>query len=1002
MVVGGGIGGVQASLDLAESGFKVYLVESAPTIGGVMAKLDKTFPTNDCSMCILAPKLVECGRHLNVDILTCARIEKVEGEPGNFDVTLSLSPRYIDAEKCTGCGVCPRYCPVGAVDIYNEGLVRRRAVYIDYPQAVPLVYAIDKEKCIGCGLCQNVCRPKAVRFDDKKKKTNINVGAIILAPGFTAYDPSVLGEYGYGRFRNVVTSAEFERIMNASGPYGGHIVRPSDGEIPEKVAFIQCVGSRDSRPAENGSGNGYCSSVCCMYATKESIVAQEHEPLIKPTIFFMDMRAHGRGFDRYYDRARKEHGVNYVRARVAQVEEDPQTKNLRVTYETDGGELRTEEFELVVLSVGLARPKDADYLSKVMGIGLNQYGFCKTQEFGPTQTSRPGIFVCGAFAGPKDIPETVAQASAATSAAVSLLSEGKWTLTREKEYPDETSLADEPVRIGIFVCHCGINIAGVVNVPEVAAYAKTLPNVVFTMDNIYTCSADTQEIIKEKVKVHNLNRVVVAACTPRTHEPLFQDTIREAGLNKYMFEMANIRDQDSWVHQSEPGRATEKAKDLVRMAVAKASLLRPLEAVRQKVTPAALVIGGGIAGMSAALDLADSGSSVYVVEFKQELGGNARRIYHDLAGNDVQKFLEQLISKVESHPNVKVFKGGKIEEIAGYVGSFRTKIIDSEGNTEEVVHGAVIVATGAEEYKPTEYLYGEHDSVVTQRELEEMIATDSRKLDSVKMVAMIQCVGSRTEENPLCSGICCSHAVKNAIKLKEKNSDIGVYVLYRDMRTYGFSEDYYRKARELGVIFVRYEDDEPPVVSSGDGKLSIELRDHIVNEKFRLFVDMLVLSVGIRPRGDNITLAQMLKVPLDVSGFFLEAHVKLRPVDFASDGIFLCGLAHAPKSIEESISQAKAAAGRANVILCKDEIEGEGIVCKVLEDRCRGCEWCMDVCEFGAIEMVEEEEGVRVAQVNPVMCKGCGTCASVCPSAAIVAQHFTSEQINTMIEALVE
>ncbi|MFQ5905570.1 MAG: FAD-dependent oxidoreductase, partial [bacterium] len=500
MVVGGGIGGVQASLDLAESGVRVYLVDSAPSIGGVMAKLDKTFPTNDCSMCIMAPKLVECGRHLNIDIKTCTGIQKIEGEAGNFNVTLNVHPRYIDSEKCTGCGLCPRYCPVGAVDTYNAGLVKRRAVFIDYPQAIPLVYAIDKEKCIGCGLCQSVCRAKAVIFKDREEEVRINVGAIILAPGFAEYDPTELGEYGYSRFKNVVTSTEFERMMNASGPYGGHIVRPSDGDIPERVAFIQCVGSRDDRQAGDGAGKGYCSSVCCMYATKEAIVAKEHEHLIKPTIFFMDMRAHGKGFDLYYDRARKEHGIEYTRARVAEVTEDPETKNLNVRFETDEGELKTREFELVVLSIGLDRPRDSQFLSRALGIELNMHGFCKTEELNPIQTSRPGIFVCGAFSGPKDIPETVAQASAAAGGAVSLLAEARWTLTQQKEYPEEIPLGDQPVRVGVFVCHCGINIGSVVNVPEVAEYARTLPNVVYSEGNLYTCSADTQEIIKERIK----------------------------------------------------------------------------------------------------------------------------------------------------------------------------------------------------------------------------------------------------------------------------------------------------------------------------------------------------------------------------------------------------------------------------------------------------------------------------------------------------------------------
>jgi len=1469
MVVGGGIGGIQASLDLAESGFKVYLVEKSLSIGGVMAQLDKTFPTNDCAMCILSPKLVECGRHRNIQMLTNSEVESIKGEVGNFEVRVKKHPRFVDLSKCTGCGDCTEVCPVEIPNEYEENLTNRKAIYRPFTQATPGAFGIDKrgtpscratcplhvnaqgyvaliskgkfkealqlireenplpgicgrvcthpceeecqrqrvdepvaidllkrfaadwekevvfdlkiekekkskiaiigsgpagltaaydlrkmgykvtifealpvaggmlavgipdyrlpkdilrkeisileklgieirlntpigenltledlkndgcgaifiavgahvsmklgvpgedlrgvyygveflrgvnlakkvevgekvavvgggnvavdaaraahrlganevtivyrrsreempaneeeikeaenegikilylaaptkilgkegkltqmecvrmklgqpdasgrrrpipiedseftidadmiipaigqssdlsflgshnklkliqrkrfevdpvtletnirgifaggdavtgpdtvieamaagrkaaisidcylngedmragregegtqrseievdiegvelqkrakaaalslderkgnfkevvlgfneeeaiaeaKRCLACGgcsecmQCQEACKAEALLHDMVEEEVRINVGSIILFPGFDEFDPELKEEYGYKRFPNVVSSIEFERILSASGPYQGHVTRISDNKHPKKIAWIQCVGSRDPK-----IGRGYCSSVCCVYSTKEALITKEHAPDTQTTVFYMDMRAYGKDFDKYTQRAESEYGVRYVRSRISEVEENRSTHNLSIKYEAEDGKLVSEEFEMVVLSVGLEAPRSAKDIAEKFDIKLNSYRFAKTNNFEPLKTSRPGIFVGGAFSGPKDIPETVAQASGVAAEASSILSEVRGTLVVEKKYPPEIDVSGEAPRIGIFICQCGINIGGVVNVPAVVEYAKTLPDVVYAEDNLYTCSQDTQERIKEVIKEYKLNRVVVASCTPRTHEPLFQETIREAGLNRYLFEMANIRDQNSWVHMKEPQKATEKAKDLVRMAVAKARLIEPLGTTALKVTSKGLVIGGGIAGMVAALRLAEEGYEVYLVEKNDKLGGQARDIYYTLEGENIQKFLAELIDKVKSNDNIHVFTAAKVEKIEGFVGNFKTTI-KVNSSSKELEHGIIIVATGAEEYEPSEYLYGKERRVITQRQLEKLIASGKLDVTSQSSIVMIQCVGSRDDDRPYCSSVCCSEAIKNALKVKKMNKEVNVYILYRDMRTYGFKEDYFQEAREEGVIFIRYEEDDKPQVRVNEGRLQVIAPDLILGERLLIPADLVVLGTATVPPEDNKSLSQMLKVPLNEDGFFLEAHVKLRPVDFATEGIFLCGLAHSPKFIEESISQANACVSRACTILSRDELQVEGTVARVNEVKCVGCRSCKEVCPYGAIEVKLKRilgKEKEVAEVNVALCKGCGACTASCRSGSIDLKGFSDEEILAQIGVVI-
>ncbi|NIS70364.1 MAG: FAD-dependent oxidoreductase [Proteobacteria bacterium] len=1464
LVVGGGIGGIQASLDLAELGYYVYLVESSPAIGGAMAQLDKTFPTNDCSMCILSPKLVECGRHLNIETLTYSEVLDLEGEPGHFRATIKRKPRYVDAMKCTGCGECPDVCSVRITSEFDEGLVDRKAIYRPYAQAFPNIFTIDKrerspcvmscparvnvqgyvalisqgkyeeavkliyenlplpgvlgricphpcetecnrasldepiaicdlkrfvvdrvqiepprkaeerpervaiigsgpaglsaayylslegypvtifeklstpggmlrtgipeyrlprellnaeidyirgfgvdiktnvsvgedialedlfsegfkaifiatgaykdltlnisgengegvipgvvflgrinsgqdvkigertavigggnvaidaarsalrigskrvsvlyrrsrqempandeeieealsegieieylvapitinrkskkaielrcirmrlgepdatgrrrpipiegseftveadtlipavgqapdlafifpetgvevtargtiqvdpitrqtsregifaggdavtgpgyaieaiaagkeaaisihrylnrvdlkegrepspwqkasvddllaaaqkrprekavhlppegrrdgfqevklslteeaalreaERCLNCGLCSEclqcvaVCKADAIIHDMKEEVFDIEVGSVILCPGFDGFDATRLVSYGYGRFPNVISSLQFERTLSASGPYQGSLLRPSDGTTPHRIAWIQCAGSRDMS-GENG--NEYCSSVCCMYAIKEAVIAKEHQGEVQPTIFYMDIRCQGKDFDLYFERAKQEYGVRFVRCMVSRVAERPRSKNLVISYIDENGRVAEEEFDLVVLSVGLTPAKAATELAQKLGIEFDPYGFCKTHEFSPLATSRQGIYVCGAFQGPKDIPETVAQASGAASSASSALASVKGTRVREKEYPPERDVLKEEPHIGVFVCHCGINIGGVVDVPQVREFAKGLDNVVYVEENLYTCSQDTQEKIKKAVEEYNLNRVVVASCSPRTHEPLFQETIREIGLNKYLFEMSNIRDQCSWVHMHQPVEATEKAKELVQMAVAKARLSQPLEEPVAEVIGKGLVIGGGLAGMTCALELAHQGFDCYLIEKGQDLGGNLRHIYETLEGNDAQQLLQQTVGEVVNHPRIRVLTDTEVTEFSGYMGNFKTKVRRSDRTEEELEHGAAIVATGAEELEPSEYRYGQDGRIITQRELEEKIARNRGFLSEAKTIAMIQCVGSRTDERPNCSRICCSVAVKNALKIKEINPEVDVYIFYRDIRTYGLTERYYTKARNAGITFIPYDPQDKPQVSFEASSINLSFTEPNTREQMVLNPDRLVLSAAIIPRG-NEELAKLLKVPLTEDGFFLEAHMKLRPVDFATDGIFVAGMAHFPKSMTESISQAKAAAGRAATLLSKGYVRVLPIISSVDETKCVGCGLCESLCAYGAIRVRETDQGDK-AETVAASCKGCGVCSASCPQRAVTMRHFSDGELIAQIEAL--
>ena len=891
-------------------------------------------------------------------------------------------------------------------DQYNQDISLNKAVHVYFAQAIPLITYID-ESCLylkekKCRICEAVCKNDAIDLNQQPRKEQINVGAIILAPGFEPFDPKVREEYHYGDFQNVVTSMDFERLLCSTGPYAGEILRASDRKHPHNVAWIQCIGSRQVIEG----GNSYCSAVCCTYTQKQVILTKDHDADAKCTIFHNDVRSYGKDFERYYERTEKLPGIRFFRSYPSIVKEDPVTKNVTIRYSTPEDGVIEEEFDMVVLSIGMNPPKGVEDIAKQYGIELNEHKFCKLDPTNPMVTNRPGVFVSGALQGPIDIPESVFSASGAGSQIGEMLAYRRGNLSKERIYPEERDVSQEEPRIGVFVCHCGANIGRIVDVPGTVEYCMTLPNVVYAQEQLFSCATNSAREITDKIKEEGLNRVVVAACSPRTLEPLFRDTLREAGINQYYYEMANIREHNSWVHQKEKEEATDKARDIIRMSVARACRLEPLQEFDLPVDKRALVVGGGIAGMNSALSIANQGHEVYLIEKEKELGGIARRIHTTLQGLDVQEYLRDLKSKIYSNPLIHVYHDAAITEATGYVGNFVTTVKSPRGTTA-IKHGAAVIAIGVDMYTPTEYLYGEDERVLTHLELEERITAGDEKVVGAQSLVMIQCVGCRNEDRNYCSRICCSESIKNALLLKEKNPDMDIYVLFRDVRTYGFNEDYYREAAGKGVRFIRYEPEDKPQVEPGKSDedkrpvLKVTATDYILGKKLEIDADIIALAAAVIPSAATKEIANLFKVTLSPDGFFKEAHVKLRPVEFATDGVYLCGLAHYPKFIQETINQAYGAAGRVLTLLSNDIVVASGSVCTVNEKQCMGCGACVEVCTYGALSLQETKQGKKVA-VNPVLCKGDGLCNTKCPTGAIQLRHYTDDEVLSEIDVVVQ
>ncbi|MEX1300008.1 MAG: FAD-dependent oxidoreductase, partial [Desulfotignum sp.] len=974
LVIGGGVGGIRAALDLAESRRNVLLIDKSYAIGGLMTQLDRTFPTNNCDLCTVSPYLSQGGREQYLEIRPMTRLTQLDGEAGAFSATLVTEPRYIDTDKCTACGECAKQFP-DAVR-FTPGLDPRAPTCMRYPQATPFAFSIDMNKIEDVEALKKVCKADAIVPDDTPKQTVMDVASVVLSVGADLFDPNVLDNFGGGRFDNVLTGLEYERIMSASGPFQGNLVRKSDGKPPKKVAWIQCVGSRGINRADVP----YCSSVCCMYALKEAMVTKERfGEDIETTIFFMDMRTHGKGYEEYYNRARDEYHVRMVRSRPHTILEDPDTKSLSIAYAVEDKSVQeTEEFDMVVLSTGFRVTGETRELAQNLGIDLNEHHFAQTDHFNPVQTSRPGVYVCGVFESPKDIPETMVQGSAAAAMAASNLPVSPAGLNGEEIYPPERDVRGEDPRIGVFVCDCGFEIGGVLSVSKLLDEARTRPDVVVAEAVGYGCSSESMAKIEALITKHGLNRVVLGGCSPRTHETKFQDLLRRVGLNRYLVEMVNLRDQNTWTHMNEPDKAQDKAIKMLKVGIAGVRNNRPLREHTLPMSQKALVVGGGITGMTAALKLADQGIKTYIIERAPSLGGLARSLRSTIEGETVAPFIQSLVDAVTAHTNVQVLTRSVIVDHSGMPGLYRTGIQTGvRMNYMQIDHGVTILATGALANRPALYGLGTLDNVMTQLDMDSLLADDPEKIQAMDQVVMIQCVGSREPDNPNCSRICCQAAVKNALKIKQISPDTEVFVLYRDMRTYGFLEDYYRNARELGVKFIRFSLEKRPEVREEEGGLVVRTHDFVLDSDIDITADCVVLSTGLIADDENTEdLALMFHLPRTEDNYFLEDHVKLRPVDMAQRGFFMAGTAHSPKVIKECVTQAQAAAGRALTMLAKKEINLGACVAIVDEKKCASCLICVRACPFD-VPFINAD---GVSQIDADKCHGCGVCAGECPA----------------------
>ncbi|MBI5014878.1 MAG: CoB--CoM heterodisulfide reductase iron-sulfur subunit A family protein [Deltaproteobacteria bacterium] len=994
LVIGGGFAGMQASLVLAERGHKVVLVDKRPAIGGLFPLLDNQFPTQSCGVCFMACDtptycpFVQCDLHENVDVVPFASVDRVEGQAGEFRVGLTQSASCVDPEKCTDCGACEAVCPVTVPREFGDGLETRKAVFKYYPKAVAKAYVVDRKACPpDCRKCVEACDPGAIDLDAKARRLSVDVGAVILAPGADVFPASTKEEFGYGRYANVLSAVKFERMLAAGSPGSGRVIRPSDGKTPKSLAFVQCVGSRDAE-----GGQGHCSSVCCMFALKQAFFAKERHPDLAVSVYYMDLRAFGKDYEAYLRRA-EALGIRFVRGIPSVIRQVSATGDLAFQVAGEEG-MREDAQELVVLAAGFCQGSEARELAKAFGVTPAEGGFAGGPEFSPCETERAGVFTCGAFREPKDIPETTAEAACAAGLAARVL-EGPG-VAEDPDLPTPADFRGEAPQIGVVLCTCeGFNAARA-DFGALKGSALAMPGVSFVETVAHACAKAGMDEVRRIFAEREPNRLVLASCSHRIVEKLYAHQFRQMGVHAGVLEIANLREA-CLEGPGVPPAGQGAAEAALREAVRKAWHAGFGAVARESVERTVLVIGGGAAGMRAALDLAALGHSIHLVERETELGGNLRTARYTIKGGRPQELLAELSKRVRSEPAIQVHAGARVSSAQGRLGAFRTAV-EAAGGTIEILHGAVVFATGASEQKPKSYGYGQSSRIVTQRELEQRLAAGEA---GPKRVVMIQCVESREEADgcrPWCSRVCCTHAVKNALKMLETTPDAEVTVLYRDLRTYGAFEHAYRQARDAGVLFTPYDLVRRPIVEAEGDRVAVRFFEPALGTDVTLEPDLLVLAVGLAPEAEEARrLAGLYGVEVGEGGFFREKNPKAATTDFAKKGVYMAGLAHAPKHVEESLTQAGAAAARCSAVLAKGARRSSEKASYVVEKICSRCGVCVDVCPYGARRLDPER---NVAVVDPILCEACGACTMACPNKAAQQYGFAPKQMLMGLDEL--